>query len=174
MNMTMKNTMKMQWALPGLAVASCAFLSLALPGSASAQSAAKPLFANVSADAQCTVTGTEVMVDAGLIQKDTPSSGPFVSTVVFSLEQHFPNKNDWNTIAGSIMTQGVNTPFALLPAGERYDVALQDYIGVCDLVSPAANAVRAVVKITVDNANRARPGANVFTGRCISFPNPCR
>ena len=174
----MKNTMKMQWALPGLAVASCAFLSLALPGSASAQSAAKPLFANVSADAQCTVTSTaamkDVMVDAGLIQKDTPSSGPFVSTVVFSLEQHFPNKNYWSSVDNSEVKQDVNTAFALLPAGGRYDVALQDYSGVCSLVSQAANAVRAVVQITVDNANTKRPGANVFTGRCISFPNPCR
>ena len=172
----MKNTMKMmmQWALPGLAVASCAFLSLALPGSASAQSAAKPLFANVSADAQCTVTGTDAMVDAGLIQKDAPSSGPFVSTVGFSLEQHFPNQNDWKPVAGTQVTVAVNTAFPLKPAGERYDVATNDYVGVCSQVSPAANAVRAVVQITVDNANPKRPGGLIHTGRCISFPNPCR
>lgn len=171
----MKKAMKMQWALPGLAVAACAFLSLAIPSSASAQ---KPLFANVSADAQCTVIGTgtskDVLVDAGLIQKDTPSSGPVVSTVVFNLEQHFPNQKDWSPVAGSLFMQAVNKAFPLLLAGERYDVATHDYLGVCSLVSPAANAIRPVVKITVDNANTSRPGANVFTGRCISIPNPCR
>ena len=170
----MKNTMKMmmQWALPGLAVASCAFLSLALPGSASAQ---KPLFANVSADAQCTVTGTDVMVDAGLIQKDVPSSGPVVSQVVFSLELHFPNQRDWQPLAGTVVTQSGIQTFPLKPAGDRYDVATQDYVGICSQgVSPAANAVRAVVQITVDNANPKRPGGLIHTGRCISFPNPCR
>ena len=38
--------------------------------------AGKTFFANVKADAICTVIDTDVMVDAGLIQTDTPSSGP--------------------------------------------------------------------------------------------------
>ena len=136
--------------------------------------AGKPLFANVSANAVCTVDGTDVLVDAGLIQKDAPSSGPDVSTVVFSLEQHFPKQKDWNTVGGTVVTQAVNQDFDLLDAGERYDVATWTYVGVCSLVNPDANAVRAVVQITVDNANPKRPGGLVFTGRCVSFPNPCR
>ena len=136
--------------------------------------AGNPLFANVTANALCTVDGTDVLVDAGLIQKDAPSSGPDVSTVVFSLEQHFPNQKDWKPVGGTEVTQDVNRDFDLLPAGERYDVALQDYQGVCTQISPAANAVRAVVQITVDNANTKRPGGKVYTGRCVSFPNPCR
>lgn len=136
--------------------------------------AGKPLYANVTADAECTVTETDVMVDAGLIQKDAPSSGPVVSQVVFSLEQHFPKQKDWTLVLGSEVTQTVNETFDLLDPGERYDVATQDYVGVCTFVSPAANAVRAVVQITVVNANSKRPGGNVFTGRCVSFPNPCK
>jgi len=136
--------------------------------------AGKTFFANVKADAICTVIDTDVMVDAGLVQTDAPSSGPIVSTAMFSLEQHFPNTNFWVPVGGSEVTVDVSTAFDLLPAGERYDVATQDYLGACSLISPDANAVRAVVQITVDNANPRRPSGQVFTGRCISFPNPCR
>ena len=148
---------------------------LTLPSSALAQTS-KPLFANVSTDAQCTVTAANVLVDAGLIQKDAPSSGPQVSQVVFSLEQHFPNLKDWTFVVGSNVTQTFTPPkdLPLLPAGERYDVTTQTYSNVCSLVSPTANAVRAVVQITVDNANPKRPGGLIHTGRCVSFPNPCR
>ena len=158
--------------LGGLAVALAMVLSLAIPSSGSAQ---KTFFANVSADAQCTVSGADVLVEADLIQKDAPSSGPFVSTVDFALEQHLPNHNDWAQVGGSQVTVGVNNQFDLLGPGERYNnVESTDYPKVCELVNQAANAVRAVVKITVTNANTKRPGANVFTGRCISFPNPCK
>lgn len=133
-----------------------------------------PIFANVTASAENVVAGTDVIVDAGLIQKDTPSSGPFVSTVTFSLEQHFPNEKFWSEVAGSSVVDNVNTTFDLLPAGERYDVATNDYDDICGLVDPGANAVRAVVQITVDNANDKRPGGNTFTGRSTGFPNPCK
>jgi len=131
--------------------------------------AGKPVYANVTVDAVCTVTGTDVSVDAGLIQKDVRSSGPIVSTATFSLEQHYPNQNFWVPIDGSAVTVDVNTAFDLLAAGGRYAVATQGYSGLCSQVTPDANAVRAVVNITVDNSNKG-----VFTGRCVSFPNPCR
>ena len=156
--------------MAGLAVA----LALAAGSAWAQENASKPLFANVSANAQCTVTGAEVTVNAGLIQKDVASSGPVVSTVVFSLEQHFPNQKDWNVVGGTVATETVNTAFPLKAAGERYDVVTHNYLGVCSQVSPAANAVRAVVQITVDNANPKRPAGLIHTGRCVSFPNPCR
>ena len=138
--------------------------------------AGNPLYANVIANALCTVDGTDVMVDAGLTQKDAPSSGPVIDQVTFALEEHFPNQRDWKPIAGSLVTVDFvpNVVFDLLPAGDRYDVATHDYTDLCSLVDPNANAVRPVVEITVVNANPKRPGGLVFTGRCISFPNPCR
>ena len=153
-----------------------AVLAIAMFAATQPALAQKPLFANVSSNAQCTLLpGPDLLVDAGLIQKDAPSSDPYVSTVVFSLEQHFPNQSKWFAVSGSDVTQGVNDGFDLLPAGERYDVATNTYSPVCSqAISPFANAVRAVVKITVDNANTSRPGSNVFTGRCVSIPNPCK
>ena len=173
----MNNTMnkKVRWGLSAPALAVCGFLALGLPVSASAQ---RPLFANVSADAQCTVTGSpvEVTVDAGLIQKDVPSSSPVVSSVSIRLEEHLPGQKAWSLVPGTATTQTFSPAmtFTLLPAGELYEVTTQDYQGVCTQVSAAANAVRAVVQITVDNANDKRPGGQVFTARCTSFPNPCR
>ncbi len=138
--------------------------------------AGNPFFSNVTANALCTVDGTDVLVDAGLIQKDVPSSGPVVDQVTFFLEQHFPKRSGWESIAASFVTVDFdpNEVFDLLPAGERYEVATHDYLDACSLVDGSANAVRAVVQITVLNANTKRPGGQVLTGRCISFPNPCR
>lgn len=170
----MKATMQvtMQRTLPGLAVAACGALFLGLASPALAQ---KDPFANVKADALCTVIGANVMVDVGLIQKDAPSSPPVVSLVLYSWEQHFPNRPKWETVGGSA-DHPFNPPltFDLLAAGERYDVDIHDQ-DVCSLgVSPDANAVRAVVQITVDNANLKRSGGSIHTSRCVSFPNPCK
>ena len=136
--------------------------------------AGKPLFANVTVDAECTVTGADVLVDAGLTQKDAPSSGPVVSQVVYILEQHFPKQKDWFPVGiPVVVTFSPPETFALLEPGQRYDVDTED-LGVCGVVSPGANAVRAVVEITVKNANPKRPAGLIHTGRCISFPNPCK
>jgi len=136
--------------------------------------AQKALGAKAGADAVCTLTGTDLSVNAGLIQKDEPSSGPYVSSVTFSLEENLPNSTTWTAVAGSNVVVPVNKQFDLLPAGGRYEVATNDYSNLCSLVSPTANAFRAVVQITVDNGgSQKRPGGNVFSARC-SDTSPCR
>lgn len=134
--------------------------------------ATSDLTSKVGADAQCTVTGTDFAVNAGLIQKDAPSAGPYVSTVTFSLEQNLPAAGGWVAVAGSSVGVTINQQFTLLPAGGRYDVASYTYSNVCSLLNPGANAVRAVVQITVDNAAAHRVDGNVFTARC-GQTSPC-
>lgn len=154
-----------------LVVAILAMAAISATHSAWAQ---KALRAKASADAVCTLTGTDLSVNAGLIQLDEPSSAPYVSTVTFSLEENLPNSTTWTPVAGSSAVVAVNKQFDLLPAGGRYEVATYDYSNLCSLVSPSAHSFRAVVQITVDNAgSEKRPGGNVFSARC-GDTSPCR
>jgi hypothetical protein len=153
-----------------LAFAIIAMATISTTHSALAQ---KVYGAKVRADAQCTLTGTDLSVNAGLVQRDAPSSGPYVSTVTFSLEENVSGSASWSAVSGSTYSVSVNKQFDLLPAGGRYELATYDYSNLCALVSPSANAVRAVVQITVDNAgNENRPDGNVFTSRC-GETSPC-
>jgi hypothetical protein len=154
-----------------LVVAILAMTAISATHSAWAQ---KVLGAKVRADAVCTLTGTDLSVNAGLIQRDAPSSGPYVSSVTFSLEENLPNSTSWTPVANSSVLVAVNKQFDLLPAGGRYEVATYDYSNLCSLVSPSASAFHAVVEITVNNAgNENRPGGNVFSARC-GDTSPCR
>jgi hypothetical protein len=141
--------------------------------------AGKGPLANVRVDAQCTVTqkddGTfDVQVDAGLIQTKDGGAAPIVTHVEFVLQQHFAKQNLWQSVTSATVPPPAD-PFDLLPSGGRYPVAVDDFEDICGLLSPAitvdpaANAVRVEVNITVENSNKG-----VFTGRCISFPNPCK
>jgi len=139
--------------------------------------AANPNYANVIANAECTVDGDDVMVEAFLEQKEKLGPGPEVGLVTFVLEQHIPGAPKFQEVFGSNADVHVDNAFPEMPAGESVSVAPYDYADICTAftIDPNANAIRAVVAVEVlnSNPNRGNDGL-VHTGRCISFPNPCR
>jgi hypothetical protein len=139
--------------------------------------AANPNYANVIANAECTVDGDDVLVEAFLEQKEKLGPGPQVGVVTFTLEQHIRNVPQFQMVFGSDIDEPVSHTFAEMPAGESVSVATHDYEDICTtfLIDPNANAIRAVVEVEVlnSNPNRGKEGV-IHTGRCISFPNPCR
>ncbi|MEK7405363.1 MAG: hypothetical protein AAB225_09665 [Acidobacteriota bacterium] len=147
--------------------------------SALAQQGPQGPFANVSAAAVCTVTttttGTDVLVNALLVQKQKPGPGTYeVPRVTYSLEQKIPGNPKFQEVGGSRVIENLGLSIPEVAAGQSVEVDSHLYENVCTnlRIDPRANAVRAVVEITVSNANPHR-GLD-HTGRCLSFPNPCK
>lgn len=150
-------------------------LTFAALGFAGLGWAANPNYANVIANAECTVDGDDVLVEAFLEQKEKLGPGPYVRVVTFILEQHIRNVPKFQEVFGSHYDELVEHMFPEMAAGESVSVATHDYEDICTIIDPDANAIRAVVEVEVSNSNpnRGKDGV-IHTGRCISFPNPCR
>ncbi len=132
-------------------------------------------YANVIANAECTVYDTNVLVSALLEQKEKPGPGYYkVGKVTFILEEHFPGHPMFKKVDESTVTKDVNQKFEEVDPGEQVEVATHEYMNICNMVDANANAVRAVVEVEVLNSNPKRRAELIHTGRCISFPNPCK
>ncbi len=132
-------------------------------------------------------TYKEVMVTVSLDQSEvlgpSPEAGNVslmdgVSPATVVLWEHTRKPNSWDPIVGSGMKiDPIAGPGMPLPAGELYPVGTVTYESICSAlfqVDPTANAIRAVVMVDVMNSNPDRKRGTIHTGRCISFPNPCR
>lgn len=169
----MKELLKTKIALVG--VFTIAF-AIAVFGFTETASAGKKKFANVIANAECVIDNGNVLVTASLEQKPKAGPGTYeVGNVKFILEQHL-RANKFETIADSRDVVPVNSSFDEVDEGESVDVASLLYEDICSAldVDPEANALRAVVEVEVTNSNPKRKAGQIHTGRCISFPNPCR
>lgn len=136
-------------------------------------------FANVTANAECTVVtddSTDLLVSALLEQKTKPGPGIYeVGRVSFFLEQKISGNPKFMRVDGSFVEEPISDSFPEVAAGDDVEVATHLYQDVCSLsIDPAANAIRAVVEVEVLNANPNRPAGLIHTGRCVSVPNPCR
>ncbi len=158
-------------------------LTFAALGFAGLSWAGNPHYANVIANAECTVSGgagapVNVLVTASLEQKPAPGPGTYVvGNVAFILEQHL-KANNFESIDSSLKLVPINASFDEVDEGESVDVATANYTDICNdpnfTINPEANAIRAVVEVEVLNSNPKRKAELIHTGRCISFANPCR
>jgi len=118
-----------------------------------------------------------VLVSALLEQKEKSGPGTYVvGNGFFYLEQKLPGNPKFVQVPGSDRLELVGASFDEVAAGEQVEVATHQYDAICNNlgIDPDANAIRALVEIEVLNANPARKGGLIHTGRCLSFPNPCR
>ena len=127
------------------------------------------------------VDGDDVLVTAILEQSAIIGPAPKVGMVTVILEQHVRNRPKFHPIGMSFREQDLaNAEFSFeMPAeGETVEVTTFDYMDICTTlagyIDPDANAIRAVVGVQVTNSSDQRKAGQIHTGRCISFPNPCR
>jgi len=133
-----------------------------------------------STDSNCTV-GT-LTVEVSLSKEADPSADPVVTGLTVYLEQHWPrsvNSNGWLPIDNTLMTPNVTVTPPCCPFGTSSPIGTTvpatndlpiDYTGLCNIVDPTANAIRAVAVVNVTNAKN-KTG---FLGRSVSIPNPCK
>ena len=137
----------------------------------------KVSYSHVIAKAECMVDGDDILVTAMLEQSADSGPGTYdVGGVAFVLEEWGRGKRRFQEITDSWAKMPVYLSFPEVAEGERVEVATHLYEDVCSTlkIDPSASALRAVVQIEVLNADPNRKGGLIHTGRCTSFPNPCR
>lgn len=135
-------------------------------------------FANVRANAQCTIQETDdLRVVALLEQKEKIGVEAYeVGDVTFSLEQKIGNNPKFQPVSGSTVVVPVVTSFEAVEPGQEVEVATNIYDNICAKlpIDPGANSVRAVVEIEVLNAKETNNDGRIRTGRCVSLASPCK